>query len=174
MEWYIVQTQTGQEYKVKQILESSIDQEGLRDKIPEVFVPTEKVTEVKGGKKKISERKFYPGYLLVQMDMVDDAWLLIKRTPGVIRFLSSGDKAVPLSEEDVLKIRQQSEERIEQPRPKVVFDVGESVRVVEGPFTNFNGKIEEVSLDKGKVKALLTIFGRQTPVELEFWQVERI
>jgi len=169
-----VQTQTGQEYKVKQILESSIDQEGLRDKIPEVFVPTEKVTEVKGGKKKISERKFYPGYLLVQMDMVDDAWLLIKRTPGVIRFLSSGDKAVPLSEEDVLKIRQQSEERIEQPRPKVVFDVGESVRVVEGPFTNFNGKIEEVSLDKGKVKALLTIFGRQTPVELEFWQVERI
>ncbi len=169
-----MQTQTGQEYKVKQILESSIDQEGLRDKIPEVFVPTEKVTEVKGGKKKISERKFYPGYLLVQMDMVDDAWLLIKRTPGVIRFLSSGDKAVPLSEEDVLKIRQQSEERIEQPRPKVVFDVGESVRVVEGPFTNFNGKIEEVSLDKGKVKALLTIFGRQTPVELEFWQVERI
>jgi transcription termination/antitermination protein NusG len=174
MEWYIVQTQTGQEYKVKQILESSIEQEGLKDRIPEVFVPTEKVTEVKSGKKKVSERKFYPGYLLVQMEMVDEAWLLIKRTPGVIRFLSSGDKAVPLSEEDVLKIRKQSEERIEQPRPKVIFDIGESIRVVEGPFTNFNGKIEEVSVDKGKVKALLTIFGRQTPVELEFWQVERI
>ncbi len=174
MKWYIVQTQTGQEYKVKHILESSIEQEGLGGKITEVFVPTEKVTEVKSGKKKISERKFYPGYLLVQMEMVDDAWLLIKRTPGVIRFLSSGDKAVPLSEEDVSKIRQQSEERIEQPRPKVVFEIGESVRVVEGPFTNFNGKIEEVSVEKGKVKALLTIFGRQTPVELEFWQVERM
>jgi len=169
-----VQTQTGQEYKVKQILESSIEQAGIRDKIAEVFVPTEKVTEIKSGKKKTSERKFYPGYLLVHMEMVDEAWLLIKSTPGVIRFLSSGDRAVPLSEDDVSKIRQQSDERIEQPRPKVVFELGESIRVNEGPFTNFNGKIEEVNVEKGKVKALLTIFGRQTPVELEFWQVERM
>ncbi|MDD5614516.1 MAG: transcription termination/antitermination protein NusG [Candidatus Omnitrophica bacterium] len=174
MEWYIVQTQTGQEYKVKQLLESAIEQSKLSEYIKEVFVPTEKVTEVKSGKKKVSERKFYPGYLLVQMDLNDDTWLLIRKTPGVIRFLSSGDKPVPLNEEDVFKIRQQSEERIEQPRPKVVFEKGETVRVVEGPFTNFNGKVEEVSLEKGKVKALLTIFGRQTPVELEFWQVERM
>jgi len=174
MEWYIVQTQTGQEYKVKQLLESAVEQSRLSEHIKEVFVPTEKVTEVKSGKKKVSERKFYPGYLPVQMDLNDDTWLLIRKTPGVIRFLSSGDKPVPLNEEDVFKIRQQSEERIEQPRPKVVFEKGETVRVVEGPFTNFNGKVEEVSLEKGKVKALLTIFGRQTPVELEFWQVERM
>ena len=174
MEWYIVQTQTGQEYKVKQALDNMIKQEGLENLIKEVFVPTEKVTEVKAGKKRVSERKFYPGYVLVQMEMNDDTWLLIKKTPGVIRFLSSGDKPVPLPEEEVLKIKQQSEERIEQPRPKVVFEKGETIRVVDGPFTNFNGKVEEVNLEKGKIKVLLTIFGRQTPVELEFWQVERI
>ena len=174
MQWYILQTQTGQEYRAKQILENIIKEKGLENAIKEVFVPTEKVTEVKSGRKKISERKFYPGYVLINMDMSDDTWLMVRNAPGVIRFLSSGEKPVPLEEEDVLKIKQQSEERIEQPRPKVVFDKGETVRVVEGPFTNFNGKVEEVSLDKGKIKALLTIFGRQTPVELEFWQVERI
>ena len=174
MRWYIVQTQTGQESRVKQILESSIKEKGFQESIKEVFVPTEKVTEVKSGKKKVSERKFFPGYVLVNMEMVDDVWLMVRNTPGVIRFLSSGEKPVPLEEDDVLKIKQQSEERIDQPRPKVVFEKGETVRVVEGPFTNFNGKVEDVSLDKGKIKALLTIFGRQTPVELEFWQVERI
>lgn len=174
MQWYIVQTQTGQEYQVKQALESKTKQRNLENKIKEVFVPTEKVTEVKSGKKRVLERKFYPGYVLVLMDMDEETWLLVRRTPGVIKFLSSGDKAVPLPEEDVLKIRQQSEERIEQPRPKVVFEKGETVKVIEGPFTNFNGKIEEVNMEKGKVKVLLTIFGRQTPVELEFWQVERI
>ncbi|MDP8233338.1 MAG: transcription termination/antitermination protein NusG [Candidatus Saelkia tenebricola] len=174
MRWYIVQTQTGQESRVKQILESSIKEKGFQESVQEVFVPTEKVTEVKSGKKKVSERKFYPGYVLVNMEMLDDVWLMVRNTPGVIRFLSSGEKPVPLEEDDVLKIKQQSEERIDQPRPKVVFEKGETIRVVEGPFTNFNGKVEDVSLDKGKIKALLTIFGRQTPVELEFWQVERI
>jgi transcriptional antiterminator NusG len=174
MNWYIVQTQTGQEYKVKQALENKIKQKGWEHLIKEVFIPTEKVTEVKAGKKKVSERKFYPGYVLVQMEMNDETWLFVKRTPGVIRFLSSGDKPIPLPEEEVQKIKQQSEERIEQPRPKVVFEKGETVRVIDGPFTNFNGKVEEVNLEKGKVKVLLTIFGRQTPVELEFWQVERI
>lgn len=174
MHWYIVQTQTGQENRVKQALENKIAQEGLADVIKEVFVPTEKVTEVKAGRKKVLEKKFYPGYVLVQMEMNEETWLLVKKVPGVIRFLSSGDKPVPLPDEEVIKIKQQSEERIEQPRPKIVFEKGETVKVIEGPFTNFNGRVEEVNLEKGKVKVLLTIFGRQTPVELEFWQVERI
>jgi transcriptional antiterminator NusG len=174
LEWYIIQTQTGQEHKVKSSLENTIRQKNMEDLVKEVFVPTEKVTEVKGGKRKISERKFYPGYVLVNMILNDNTWYLIKMTPGVIGFLSSGNKPVPLPEDEVIKIKTQSEEREEKPRPKVMFEKGESVKVVEGPFTNLNGKIEEVNLEKCKVKVMLTIFGRATPVELEFWQVEKI
>ncbi|MFA5068505.1 MAG: transcription termination/antitermination protein NusG [Candidatus Omnitrophota bacterium] len=172
--WYVIHALTGQEEKVKANILSRIELSNLKDKIFQVLIPTEVVSEVKSGKKRISERKFFPGYVLVEMELSDDSWYLIKNTPGVTGFISSGDKPTPLQNEEVENILKQSEEKKEKPMPKVTFNQGESVRIKEGPFTNFNGTIEELNPARGKLKVLVMIFGRSTPVELEYWQVERL
>ena len=142
--------------------------------IAQVLVPIEQVSEIKGGKKKISERKFFPGYILVEMELTDESWYLIKSVPGVTGFVGAGSKPLPLKEDEIEMILKQAKDAKEKPTPKVVFDKGESVRVNDGPFTNFNGTIEEANIPKGKVKVMISIFGRATPVELETWQVEKI
>jgi transcriptional antiterminator NusG len=172
--WYIIHTQTGQELKVKSALEGKIQQGLAGGQIGSVLVPMERVTEVRSGKKRISERKFFPGYILVEMEMTDDSWHLVRTTQGVTGFIGAGRRPVPLSEEEVADILRTTEERKDKPTPRVTFQKGEGVRVIEGPFTNFSGVIEEVNTARGKLKVLVSIFGRQTPVELEFWQVERL
>ncbi len=174
MYWYVIHTQTGQENKVKTTLEQKIQQGGTTGAVSQILVPTERVSEVRGGKKRISERKFFPGYLLVQMEMTDDNWHLVRTTPGVTGFIGAGRKPVALSDEEVNEILKQTEARKDKPTPRVTFSKGEGVRVIEGPFANFNGAIEEVNAQRGKLKVMVSIFGRQTPVELEFWQIERL
>ena len=173
-QWYVIHTQTGQELKVKTSLETKIQQGQATEVISQILVPTERVAEVRGGKKRISERKFFPGYLLVEMEMNDDSWHLVRTTPGVTGFIGAGRRPVALSEDEVGEILRQTEERKDKPTPRVMFSKGEGVRVIEGPFTNFSGVIEEVNTQRGKLKVMVSIFGRQTPVELEFWQVERL
>jgi transcriptional antiterminator NusG len=172
--WYAVHTLTGCEQKVKSSLKTRAEAAGLSQMIGEVLIPTEKVSEVKEGKKKISERKFFPGYMLVEMEMNDASWYLVKNTPGVTGFVGSGNKPVPLPDSEITNIVQQQTEKAAKPKPKVDFQVGESVRVKEGAFANFNGVIEELNPNKGKLRVMVTIFGRQTPVELEYWQVEKL
>ena len=172
--WYVIHTQTGQEIKVKSSLETKLKQTPDTTTIGQILVPTERVAEVRGGKKRISERKFFPGYLLVQMEMTDESWHLVRTTPGVTGFIGAGRRPVPLSEDEVGEILRQTEERKDKPTPRVTFSKGEGVRVIEGPFANFSGVIEEVNAQRGKLKVMVSIFGRQTPVELEFWQVERL
>jgi len=172
--WYVLHTQTGVESKVKASLESRAETAGLNSLIHSVLIPTEKVSEVRSGKKRITERKFFPGYILVQMDLTDESWYLVKNTPGISGFVGSGKTPIPLPDEEVDKILHQQEEQTTKPKPKVEFGVGESVRVKEGSFANFNGTIEEINPNRGKLKVMVTIFGRQTPVELEYWQVEKI
>lgn len=172
--WYVIHTLTGQEEKVRANLLNRLALSNIKDQVAQVLIPTEVVSEVKSGKKKISERKFFPGYILVEMELTDESWYLVKNTPGVTGFISSGSKPTPLLEGEINNILKQSEEKKEKPIPKVTFDKGESVRITEGPFTNFNGNIEEVNPAKGKLKVSVMIFGRPTPVELEYWQVERL
>lgn len=172
--WYVIHTQTGVEVKTKANLLNRAEAAGMNSVIQQVFIPTEKVSEVKAGKKKISERKFFPGYILVQMELTDESWYLVKNTPGVSGFVGSGRKPIPLSEEEVGQVVRQQEEKTAKPKPKVEFGVGESVRVKEGAFANFNGTIEEINPNRGKLKVLVSIFGRSTPVELEYWQIEKI
>jgi len=172
--WYVVHTQTGIESRVKANLESRAELAGMKHLIHQVLVPTEKVSEVRSGKKRISERKFFPGYILVQMDLTDDSWYLVRNTPGISGFVGSGKNPIPLSEHDVSQIVNQQEEKTTKPKPKVEFSIGENVRVKEGAFANFNGTIEEINPDRGKLRVMVTIFGRSTPVELEYWQVEKI
>jgi len=172
--WYVVHTQTGAETKARANLETRAEVEGLRSLIHQVLIPTEKVSEVRGGKKRISERKFFPGYILVQMEMTEDSWYLVKNTPGISGFVGSGKNPIPLSEEDVMQIMDQQVEKTTKPKPKVDFSMGENVRVKEGSFANFNGVIDGVNPNRGKLRVMVTIFGRSTPVELEYWQVEKI
>ena len=172
--WYVVHTQTGAEAKVKANLLSRAETAGMSSVIHQIFIPTEKVSEVKAGKKKISERKFFPGYILVQMELTDESWYLVRNTPGISGFVGSGKKPISLSEAEVNQILRQQEEKTAKPKPKVEFGVGESVRVKEGAFANFNGTIEEINPNRGKLRVLVSIFGRSTPVELEYWQVEKI
>lgn len=172
--WYVIHTQTGAETKAKANLISRAESAGLQGVVQQVFIPTEKVSEVKAGKKKISERKFFPGYILVQMELTDESWYLVKNTPGISGFVGSGRKPIPLGDNEVGQILRQQEEKTAKPKPKVEFGVGESVRVKEGSFANFNGTIEEINPNRGKLKVLVSIFGRSTPVELEYWQVEKI
>lgn len=172
--WYVIHTLTGQEDKVRVSLQKAIELGQFQGNVSQVLVPMEKVSEVKAGKKKISERRVFPGYVLVQMQMNDEAWGMIKAIPGVAGFVGSGIKPVPLREEEVSQILQSAQEKMEKPTPKVIFDRGESVRITEGPFNNFNGVVEEINPEKGKLKVMVTIFGRATPVELEYWQVEKV
>ena len=172
--WYVIHTQTGQEDKVRTTLVHRKEKEPAGAFVSQVLIPTEKVSEIRDGKKRITERKFFPGYVLVEMELNDQTWHLVKTTPGVTGFIGAGRKPVALSEEEVSQILQQAEERQEKPSPKVIFEKGEGVRVIEGPFTNFSGIIEEVNPDRGKLKVMVSIFGRATPVELEYWQVEKL
>ena len=175
-QWYVIHTQTGQEVKVKSSLETRLRQvaPSAEEAIAQVLVLTERVAEIRGGKKRISERKFFPGYLLVQMEMTDENWHLVRTTPGVTGFIGAGRRPVALSDDEVNEILKQTEARKDKPAPRVMFSKGEGVRVIEGPFTNFSGVIEEVNTQRGKLRVMVSIFGRQTPVELEFWQVERL
>ena len=173
-QWYVIHTQTGQEARVKNSLELKIKQGNLGEQIAQILVPTERVAEIRGGKKRISERKFFPGYLLVEMELTDESWHLVRGTTGVTGFIGAGRKPLALSEDEVQEIMRQTEERKDKPAPRVTFAKGEGVRVIEGPFTNFSGVIDEVNAQRGKLKVMVSIFGRQTPVELEFWQVERL
>ena len=172
--WYVIHTLTGQEDKVKANLLSRLDLSKIKDQVAQVVIPTEVVSEVKSGKKKISERKFFPGYVLIEMDLTDDTWYLVKNAPGVTGFIGSGSKPTPLLEEEIQTILKQSKEKKEKPIPKITFNKGESVRVKDGPFTNFNGTVDETNPERGRLKVSVMIFGRSTPVELEYWQVERI
>ena len=173
-QWYVIHTQTGQEAKVKTSLETKLRQGPGLEAIEQVLVPTERVSEIRSGKKRISERKFFPGYILVHMELTDEAWHLVRTTQGVTGFIGAGRQPVALSEDEVNEIVRQTEERKEKPAPRVTFSKGEGVRVNEGPFANFSGVIDEVNAQRGKLKVMVSIFGRQTPVELEFWQVERL
>jgi len=173
--WYVVHTQTGLEERVKSNLLKKLEQEPkIRDFVAQVIVPTEQISEIKGGKKKISERKFFPGYLLVEMELNDKTWYFIKRTQGVTGFVGPHSKPTPLTAEEIKNILKQSETTKAKPIPKVLFEKGEAIRVTQGPFNNFNGSVEEVNHEKGKVKVSISIFGRSTPVELEMWQVEKV
>ena len=172
--WYVVHTQTGSEDKVKSYLENRITLDGLQEAITKVVIPTEQVSEVRSGKKKISQRKFFPGYILVEMDLDEKTYLFIKSIPGVTGFIGLGKKPMPLPQTEVDNILKRTQETQAKPSPKVAFERGEQVRVKDGPFVNFNGTIDAVHPEKGKLKVSVLIFGRATPVELEYWQVEKI
>ena len=169
--WYVIHTYSGFEEKVKLTIEEKREREGLTDKISRILIPTERVIELKGGKRKESDKKFYPGYILVEMEMDDETWHLIRSTPRVTGFVG-GTKPVALSEEEVAVILQQIEKG-PLPQVKTQFQKGESVRIVDGPFTNFLGTVEDVDIDHVRLCVMVSIFGRQTPVELNFFQVER-
>jgi transcriptional antiterminator NusG len=173
--WYVVHAYSGMEKAVERNLRERIDRAGMQDKFGRILVPMEEVVELKNGKKAVTERRFFPGYVLVEMDMADDTWHLVKHTSKVTGFVGGAkNRPSPISEAEVLKIVNQMQEGIEKPRPKVEWEVGELVRVKEGPFTDFNGAIEDVNYDKSKVRVSVTIFGRATPVELDFSQVEKV
>ncbi len=172
--WYVVHTYSQFEKSVQRALLERIERAGVQDLFGQILVPVEEVVELKSGQKSISERKFFPGYLLVEMEMTDETWHLVKNTPKVTGFLGgTAMKPSPISQKEVDNIMQQMQAGVEKPRPKVLFEVGESVRVKEGPFTDFNGMVEDVNYDKSKLRVSVTIFGRSTPVELNFGQVEK-
>lgn len=174
MRWFVVQAFSGFENTVKRSLEERIERAGLEDKFDEILVPTEEVVEIRNGQKRRSERKFFPGYVLVRMIMDDDAWHLVKDVPKVLGFIGgTADRPAPISDKEAESILQKVQEGVEKPRPKVLFDVGEVVRVTDGPFNDFNGVVEEVNFDKNRLLVAVQIFGRSTPVELEFSQVEK-
>ena len=174
MRWYVVHAYSGFEKSVMRALNERIDRAGMRDQFGEILVPMEEVVEMKGGHKSISERKFLLVYVLVQMEMNDATWHLVKSTPKVTGFVGgTANKPAPISEKEVQAIMQQMQEGVEKPKPKVLFEVGELVRVTDGPFTDFNGSVEEVNYEKSKLRVSVTIFGRATPVELDFSQVEK-
>ena len=172
--WYVVHAYSGFEKSVQRALLERIARTGMQDKFGQILVPVEEVVEIKAGQKHTSERKFFPGYVLVEMDMDDESWHLVKSTPKLTGFIGgTATKPTPISEKEVDKIMQQMQEGVEKPRPKVLFEAGEMVRVKEGPFTDFNGTVEEVNYEKSRLRVSVTIFGRATPVELEFAQVEK-
>ncbi|MCL6555174.1 MAG: transcription termination/antitermination protein NusG [Burkholderiales bacterium] len=172
--WYVVHTYSGFEKSVKRALEERIKRAHMEDKFGQILVPVEEVVEMKGGQKRTSERKFFPGYVLVEMEMDDATWHLVKSVPKVTGFVGgSAAKPTPISEKEVQALMQQIQEGVEKPKPKVLFEVGEAVRVTEGPFADFHGNVEEVNYDKNKLRVSVMIFGRSTPVELDFSQVEK-
>lgn len=171
--WYVVHTYSGYENKVKLTLEESIASKGKGDLFGEILVPMEKVVEMVKGQKKETARKFFPGYILINMEMTDEAWHIVNDTPKVTGFVGGSNNPPPIPEDEVRRITNQIEEGAVRPKPKVLFEEGETVRVIDGPFTNFSGLVEDVKPDKGKLRVMVSIFGRSTPVELDFVQVEK-
>ncbi|HOX90478.1 MAG TPA: transcription termination/antitermination protein NusG [Burkholderiaceae bacterium] len=173
--WYVVHAYSGMEKSVAKALTERINRAGLQEQFGQILVPTEEVVEIRGGKKSITERRMYSGYVLVEMDMTDLAWHLVKSTPKVTGFLGgTANRPAPLPQKEVDEILHRMQEGAEKPRPKVLFEVGEMVRVKDGPFTDFNGRVEEVNYEKSRVRVSVTIFGRDTPVELGFGEVEKV
>ncbi|MDQ7014754.1 MAG: transcription termination/antitermination protein NusG [Gammaproteobacteria bacterium] len=174
MSWYVVHAFSGFENSVKRSLEERIERFGLHDLFDEIMIPTEEVVEIRNGQKRRSERKFFPGYVLVRMELNDETWHLVKDVPRVLGFIGgTADKPAPISDREVDNILQRVQEGVEKPKPKVLFEAGEVVRVIDGPFNDFNGVVEEVDFEKNSLLVAVQIFGRSTPVELEFGQVEK-
>lgn len=174
MRWYVVHAYSGFEAQVRRSLEERVKRMGMDEKFGEILVPTEEVVEMREGTKRRSERKFFPGYVLVQMDMDDDTWHLVKDVPKVLGFIGgTGDRPTPITDAEANAILQRVQEGVEKPKPKVLFEPGEMVRIIDGPFNDFNGVVEEVDYEKSKMRVSVLIFGRSTPVELEFGQVEK-
>ena len=172
--WYVIHAYSGYEKQVKRSLEDRIQRASLEEMFGDVLVPTEEVVEMKGGQKRRSDRKFFPGYVLVEMEMTDDAWHLVKDVPKVMGFIGgTAERPAPISHKEADAILNRLQEGADKPRPKVLFEPGEMVRVVDGPFNDFNGVVEDVDYDKSRLKVAVLIFGRSTPVELEFHQVEK-
>jgi len=173
--WYVVHAYSGFEKSVQRALVERVARAGMQDKFGQILVPVEEVMEMRNGQKVTTERKFFPGYVLVEMEMDDESWHLVKSTPKVTGFVGgTANKPTPISPKEVEKILHQIQEGVEKPRPKVLFEIGEMVRVKEGPFTDFNGTVESVNYEKSRLQVSVTIFGRPTPVELEFGQVEKV
>ncbi|NLW07508.1 MAG: transcription termination/antitermination protein NusG [Clostridia bacterium] len=171
-QWYVIHTYSGYENKVKANLEKRVESMNMGDKIFRVIVPTEDEVQIKDGKRKITKRKVYPGYVMVEMILTDASWYVVRNTPGVTGFVGSGNKPIPLQETEVKQILQTM--GVEEPRPRIDVVIGENVRVISGPFENFIGTIEEIQPDKGKLRVLVSMFGRETPIELDFSQIEKI
>lgn len=175
MRWYVVQVYSGFEQHVKRSLLERINREGLKDRFGQVLVPTEEVVEMRDGQKRKSDRKFFPGYVLVQMEMDNDTWHLVRNVPKVLGFIGgTSDKPAPISEKEAQAILQRVQDGVDKPRPKVLYEPGEMVRVTEGPFNDFEGVVEEVNYEKSRLRVGVMIFGRTTPVELEFSQVDKV
>jgi transcription termination/antitermination protein NusG len=174
LRWYVVHAYSGYEQQVMRTIQERIDRFDLEDQFGEILVPTEEVVEMRDGKKRKSDRKFFPGYVLIQMEMNDATWHLVKESPRVLGFIGgTSDKPAPISDKEADAILQRVEEGVDKPRPKILFEPGEVVRVNDGPFTDFNGVVEEVNYEKSRLRVSVLIFGRSTPVELEFGQVEK-
>ncbi len=173
MRWYIIHVYSGFERKVEQAIREQAQIKGLADRFEEVMVPSEEVIEMRRGQKVTSDRKFFPGYVLVKVDLDDESWHLVKNTPKVTGFLGAGGRPVPISDAEAERIINQVKDGVERPKPLISFEVGEAVRVCDGPFASFNGLVEEVDDERSRVKVAVTIFGRATPVELEYAQVEK-
>ncbi len=173
-QWYIVHTYSGFEERVAEALRQRAEALDMGDAFGEIRIPTETIVELKGGKKKETQRKFFPGYMLVEMEMSDAGWHVVKNTPKVTGFVGTGKKPTPLTQEDVDRIVEQVSSAKEKPKPKHMFEKGEPVKIIDGPFNNFSGVVEELNLDRDTLKVMVTIFGRQTPVELNFFQVEKL
>ena len=173
-QWYVIHVYSGFERKVAQSIEDQVLQKGIGDEIEQVLVPMEEVVEMRRGAKVSSERKFFPGYVLVKMEMTDETWHLVKNTPKVTGFLGGRGRPTPISEAEAQRIIHQVQEGIERPKPSIIFEIGEQVRVADGPFTSFNGMVEEVDEERARLKVAVSIFGRSTPIELEYSQVEKL
>ena len=172
--WYVIHVYSGFEKRVAAAIREQAEQKGLSDMFEEILVPTEEVVEIKRGAKVSAERKFFPGYVLIKMDLDDETWHLVKNTAKVTGFLGGRGRPTPISENEAARIMRQVQEGIERPKPSITFEIGEQVRVSDGPFTSFNGVVEEVDEEKSRIKVAVSIFGRATPVELEYSQVEKV